>query len=43
MWTQGEQALELVNPDQPDIRLQAPILWAQQLAQQTGCGWRGSS
>ena len=22
----GEQALELVNPDQPDIRLQAPIL-----------------
>ncbi|MFM5369531.1 efflux RND transporter periplasmic adaptor subunit [Aeromonas veronii] len=31
----GEQALELVNPDQPDIRLQAPILWAQQLAPQT--------
>ncbi|WP_139407908.1 efflux RND transporter periplasmic adaptor subunit [Aeromonas veronii] len=31
----GEQALELVNPDQPDIRLQAPILWAKQLAPQT--------
>lgn len=27
----GEQALELVNPDQPDIRLQAPIVWAQRL------------
>ncbi|MGS3174644.1 efflux RND transporter periplasmic adaptor subunit [Aeromonas sanarellii] len=27
----GEQALELVNPDQPDIRLRAPIVWAQQL------------
>ncbi|MFQ2156055.1 efflux RND transporter periplasmic adaptor subunit [Aeromonas hydrophila] len=31
----GEQALELVNPDQPDIRLQAPIVWAGQLAPQT--------
>jgi len=27
----GEQALELVNPDQPDIRLQAPIAWVGQL------------
>ena len=31
----GEQALELVNPDQPDIRLSAPIAWARQLATQT--------
>ncbi|MDH0360759.1 efflux RND transporter periplasmic adaptor subunit, partial [Aeromonas caviae] len=31
----GEQALELVNPDQPDIRLRAPIAWARQLATQT--------
>lgn len=30
----GEQALELVNPDQPDIRLRAPIAWARQLATQ---------
>ncbi|WP_434663155.1 efflux RND transporter periplasmic adaptor subunit [Aeromonas sp. NJAU223] len=27
----GEKALELVNPDVPDIRLRAPIVWAQQL------------
>lgn len=27
----GEQALELVNPAQPDIRLRAPIVWASQL------------
>lgn len=27
----GEKALELVNPDEPDIRLRAPIVWAQQL------------
>ncbi|WP_421282005.1 efflux RND transporter periplasmic adaptor subunit [Aeromonas taiwanensis] len=27
----GERALELVNPEQPDIRLRAPIAWAQQL------------
>lgn len=32
---EGEQALELVNPDEPDIRLRAPIAWAQQLAAQT--------
>lgn len=31
----GEQALELVNPDQPDIRLRAPIVWASQLEDQT--------
>ncbi|CAJ1808809.1 efflux RND transporter periplasmic adaptor subunit [Aeromonas salmonicida] len=31
----GEQALELVNPDQPDIRLQAPIVWAQRLEPRT--------
>ncbi|MGL6434150.1 efflux RND transporter periplasmic adaptor subunit [Aeromonas caviae] len=31
----GEQALELVNPDQPDIWLRAPIAWARQLATQT--------
>ena len=31
----GEQALELVNPDQPDIRLRAPVAWARQLATQT--------
>ncbi len=31
----GERALELVNPDQPDIRLQAPIVWAGRLAPQT--------
>jgi len=30
----GEQALELVNPDQPDIRLRAPIVWASQLEDQ---------
>ena len=39
----GEQALELVNPDQPDIRLRAPIAWARQLATRPGCGWKGSS
>jgi len=32
---EGEQALELVNPDEPDIRLRAPIAWAQRLAAQT--------
>ncbi|MFM5043068.1 efflux RND transporter periplasmic adaptor subunit [Aeromonas caviae] len=32
---EGEQALELVNPDESDIRLRAPIAWAQQLAAQT--------
>jgi membrane fusion protein, multidrug efflux system len=31
----GEKALELVNPDAPDIRLQAPIDWALRLALQT--------
>ena len=30
----GEQALELVNPEQPDIRLRAPIVWASQLEDQ---------
>ena len=30
----GERALELVNPDQPDIRLRAPIIWAGQLPAQ---------
>ncbi|MEG0007314.1 MAG: efflux RND transporter periplasmic adaptor subunit [Aeromonas sp.] len=29
----GEKALELVNPDVPDIRLRAPIVWAQQLGE----------
>ena len=30
----GEQALELVIPDQPDLRLRAPTAWARQLAPQ---------
>lgn len=29
----GERALELVNPDVPDIRLRVPIAWAQQLGE----------
>ena len=31
----GERALELVNPAQPDIRLRAPIVWAQRLEPRT--------
>lgn len=36
----GEQALELVNPDQPDIRLQAPSSGPASWRPRPGCGWK---
>lgn len=44
----GEKALALVNPDAPDIRLQAPIDWALRLAPDTllkveGAGLQGEA